>query len=149
MATFKFDGLQAYEKQLDELGRAAPAICNLSLYEGAKVLADAVKAEIPGLALPSERQKAGLKAGMGIARFWEKDGTILTKIGFDGYNAVKTKRWPNGQPNAVIARALIRGTSWLTPDRFTDRAARKARKAAIEAIRKRFDAEILRRTKNM
>lgn len=146
MATFKFDGLEAYAKQLEQLGKEAPKIVNVSLYEGAKVLADAVKAEIPGLKLPSERQKKGLKEGLGVAHFWHKDGTVMTKIGFDGYNEVKTKRWPRGQPNVVIARALIRGTSWMTPDRFTDRAARKARQASIEAIRQKMDAEIRRVT---
>lgn len=146
MATFVFQGLREYEQQLEQLGREAPRMINVALYEGARVLADAVKAEIPGLHLPSERQKKGLKDGLGVAHFWHKNGTVMTKIGFDGYNSIKTRRWPKGQPNAVIARSLIRGTSWLTPDRFTDRAAKKARQTAIEAIRQKFDAEMSRVT---
>ena len=33
------------------------------------------------------------------------------KLGFEGYNSLKTKSFPNGQPNLLIARRLERGSS--------------------------------------
>jgi hypothetical protein len=142
MATIKFPGIAEYERQLERIGSEAPRLCGKALYSGANVLAEAVQEEISGLTELSSAQRRGLHDGLGVAHFWERDGVLQTKIGFDGYNAVKTKRWPRGQPNAMLARALIRGTSWLMPNRFTARAARKARQKATEAIRERFDNEL-------
>lgn len=145
MATITFKGLEEYQHQMETLGREYPKAINASIYEGARVLADAVKAEIKGLDIRNV-EKQGLLDGLGIAHFWSENGKTMTKIGFDGYNADRTKKWPKGKPNAMIARTVIRGTSWLTPDRFVDRATRKARNDAIAAIRERLDAEIKART---
>lgn len=141
MATISFPGIEQYEKQLNEIGREAPRIISGALYDGAGVLADAVQTEIRSLAQLDPRQREGLRKGLGIARFWEKDDTLQTKIGFEGYNSWKTKRWPLGQPNAMIARTTIRGTSWMRANRFTNRAAQKARERCIKAMQERMDRE--------
>lgn len=142
MAKIEFPGMEAYTKQLEKIGREAPRLCGKALYDGAKVLAEAVQAEIRGLDKLDPRDRQGLKEGLGIAHFWEENGNTVTKIGWTGYNSWRTKRWPLGKPNAMIARAQIRGTSWIRPNRFTARAARKARQSCIEAMRKRFDNEL-------
>ena len=147
MATITFPGIAQYEKQLNEIGKQAPKILSGALYVGAGILADAVQEEIRGLDRLDQRQRNGLSDGLGVARFWEENGSLKTKIGFEGYNSWKTKRWPRGQPNAMIARATIRGTSWMMPNRFTDRAARKARAHCIEAMQKRMDREFAALTK--
>lgn len=147
MATVTFPGIEQYEKQLEQIGRQAPRILGRALYDGAGILADAVQEEIRGLDRLDPRQREGLRKGLGIARFWEQNGDLLTKIGFEGYNDWKTKRWPNGQPNAMIARATIRGTSWMRANRFTARAAKKARERCIKAMQERMDAEFAALTK--
>lgn len=147
MPTLDFPGIAEYTKQLEALGRGAEAACNLALFDGAKILADAVQEEIDTIPKLDPRDRKGLHDGLGIARFWAEKGSVLTKIGWEGYNSWKTKRWPNGKPNALIARAQIRGTSWIRPNRFTARAARKANAACVEAMRKRLDAEIAKTMK--
>ena len=147
MATITFPGLERYEKLLQEIGRQTPRILNGALYDGAGILADAVQEEIKGLDRLDPRQRKGLRDGLGIARFWERDGVLQTKVGFEGYNSWKTKRWPKGQPNAMIARTTIRGTSWMPANRFTDRAARKARERCIRAMQERMDREFEALTK--
>lgn len=147
MAKVEFLGLDTYREQLVSIGQDADKICKASLYDGANVLATAVQREIDTLTKLDPRDRKGLHDGLGIARFWTKDGTILTKIGWSGYNGWKTKRWPNGKPNAMIARAQIRGTSWIVPNKFTSRAVKKARDPAIAAIRARLDRELEARTK--
>lgn len=147
MAKITFPGMEEYLRQMEGLGREIPKICNRALYDGAKILADAVQKEIDTLDKLDKRDRQGLHDGLGIARFWAEGDDMVTKIGWEGYNSWKTKRWPQGKPNALVARAQIRGTSWIHPNRFTARAAKKARKACMEAMRNRFDQEIEAQTK--
>ena len=64
------------------------------------------------------------------------------KIGFDGYNEVQTKTFPNGQPNALIARSIESGSSTREKTPFLRPALAAARKQAIEAARVKFDEAI-------
>jgi hypothetical protein len=147
MATISFPGMEAYLKSFDKIASEVPRIESQALFDGAGLLADAVNAEISGLTELNKRQRKGLHDGLGIAGFWSENGATVTKIGFEGYNSIKTKRWPNGQPNAMIARSLIRGTSWMRANRFTARAAKKAREACIRAMQERVDREFAALTK--
>ena len=142
MASIAFQGLEEYHAELEKIYTDIPRIVNGALYDGANDLANAVHDEISGLTELNAVQRLGLHRGLGIAHFWNEKGTMVTKIGFIGYNDLKTKRWPSGQPNAMIARSLIRGTSWMLANRFTARAARKARKSCIQTMQNRIDAEI-------
>ena len=146
MATISFKGLEAYQKQMERLGRDYPKVVNAALYEGAKVVADAVRAEIDGLKDShrhvTDAEIKGLKEGLGIAHFWYEKGNTMTKIGFEGFNSYKTKNYPKGHPNALVARSIIRGTSWISPDRFMTRAVKKSRKEALAAIQRRLEAEL-------
>lgn len=146
MATITFEGLEAYMKQLDGLGRDFPKVVNAALYEGAKVVADAVRAEIDGLKDShrhvTDAEIQGLRAGLGVAHFWNEKGKTMTKIGFEGYNSYRTKKFPKGHPNVLVARSIIRGTSWIAPDRFMTRAVKKSREEALAAIQRRLEAEL-------
>lgn len=147
MPTFVFEGLDEYRGRLEKIMDKVPKMMNASLYDGAKILADAVQKEIGNITELEPIQKQGLREGLGVARFWNENGKTVTKIGFDGYNKKITKRWPKGQPNAMIARSLIRGTSWMRPNRFTARAAKDARRNCVEAMASRFDSEVAQYTK--
>lgn len=142
MATISFPGMEAYLKSFDKIASEVPRIESQALFDGAGLLADAVAEEIGALKELNPIQITGLLHGMGIAGFWNENGATVTKIGFEGYNRIKTRRWPNGQPNAMIARSLIRGTSWMRANRFTARAAKKAREACIQAMQERIDREL-------
>lgn len=147
MATISFPGMDAYLKSFDKIASEVPRIESQALFDGAGLLADAVGQEIDGLTELNQIQRRDLRKGMGIAGFWTEQGSTVTKIGFEGYNSIKTRRWPNGQPNAMIARSLIRGTSWMRANRFTARAAKKAREACIKAMQERVDREFAALTK--
>lgn len=147
MAKITFSGLDQYAEQLQGILQHLPKMVNAALYDGAKVLADATQAEINGLTELTPEARDGLRKGLGVAHFWTANGTTMTKIGFEGYNSKRTARWPNGQPNAMIARSLIRGTSWMKANRFTARAAKKARMRSIEAMQARLDKDMQNYTK--
>lgn len=161
MATFKTQGLDKYVAQLERLGKKTDTVISEAVYEMAKVVADEVKANL--IALPSVPDTEGLKAfasepqqkipitkaqkwglvhSFGIASLRNEGGFIHVKIGFDGYNEVKTKTFPNGQPNALIARSIESGSSTREKTPFLRLALAASRKKAIEAARVKFDEAI-------
>ena len=148
MATITFANLEAYKDQIGEITKAVPKMINSSLHEGAAVLADAVQAEVQGLKQLTPEARQGLHDGLGIAHFWQENGSTVTKIGWTGYNRKRTKRWPRGQPNVMIARTTVRGTSWMRADRFTNRAVKKCRQKAINIMETQFDVELQKHIKN-
>ena len=90
----------------------------------------------------SVTQKQGLIASLGLSTMRDAGGYINTKLGFDGYNAVKTRKYPGGQPNALIARAAESGSVALIKTPFIRPGVRAAKKAAEKAMEKTLDKEI-------
>lgn len=80
------------------------------------------------------KQKNGLRNGLGIAPFRVESNKISTVIGFQGYNEMRSKRWPNGQPNAMIAASCNNGTSHMTRQPFLDNTYRETRSKAVSTI---------------
>ena len=156
MATFKVsDGMDNYIRQLQNCADKTENIIKRSAWEGARVVMDAVKAEANGIPTHGSTkgstdiangltptQKAGVIASLGIARFRQDGNFLNVKIGSDGYNTVYTKKYPKGQPNAMLIRSLESGTSFRNPYPFVSRAVSKTRGKSIEAMRKQCDEEI-------
>ena len=71
-----------------------------------------------------------------------ENGYINVKLGFDGYNSVKTKKYPKGQPNALIARVTESGSSYRTKTPFIRPAVRATKKAAEQAGQAKIDERI-------
>ena len=148
MAWFEFGGIDNYIKQLNELQTATKdGVIGKTVYAGAAVVADAVKDAIRALPVGSGHaaqgelvdtvtlpQKEGLLDGFGISKMQDDNGFVNVKLGFDGYNSVKTKKYPNGQPNALIARAVNSGTSFRKKTRFVDKAVNASKKTAEAAM---------------
>lgn len=152
--------IDTYIADLTKLMDESEEICKRSAYEGAKIVADRCRSEISGLPVESERQKRangglasgvtnsqknGLLSGLGIAHFRNDGGFINIKIGMDGYNSTTTKKYPNGQPNALIIRSLESGTSFRSRNPVITRATNAAKGAAEAAIKKQMDEEIKKR----
>lgn len=150
MARFKVTGLDSYLNALERI--ASPVeireYMGRAIYDGAKVVANNTKTALEGLTPddstrpPNRRrsintiQKKGLIDSYGIApaRF---DGTFLNvKVGFDGYNNLITPRWPQGQPNVVIARSLESGTSFMDKNPIISKTERASEGDCIEAMQK-------------
>lgn len=151
MARFEFTGIDEYLEQLNQVGDRAKGLCKRALYDGAAVVADAVRAEVQALPttdrdgspqLPFEYEKQGLLEGLGVSKMKEKDGYIYTHIDFDGYNRMKSKKYPNGHPNSMIARAINSGTSKRPKNPFMNRAIKRAKAKAEAAMKARMDADI-------
>lgn len=152
MAKLKFDGLDEYEKQLLKLQEVSKECVGQAIYKGAGIVADAVKRNIESLPIDTRRvkngqmlqgitetQKQGLRDGFGISKMRSENGYVHVKIGFDGYNGSVTKKYPNGQPNSVIARSVNSGSSFRQRIPFVDNAVNSSKDACEQAMKNTFD----------
>lgn len=140
-------GMDEYLAKLGNLEFAAPGLVGQAIYEGAKVVADQVRAEIEALPTaeskrvatprdPTQVEKDGLLDGLGVAKKKNDSGYINVKIGMDGYNTDKTKKYPQGKPNAMIARSIESGSTVMKRNAFISRAVNKTKKDAEAAMQK-------------
>lgn len=157
MANIKFAGLDEYMKRLSKLDDQVENIEKKAIYEAASIVADAVRTSIDGIRVESlgptnstyelnrrKLQKKGLQDGMGVSKMENDNGFLNVKVGFDGYNDVKTKKHPNGQANMMIARAFNSGTSFNRKQPFFDQAVRSSRKQALNKMESVLEEEMER-----
>lgn len=156
MAKITFPGLRDYELMLSKIESVSDDMIGRAVYEGAGIVADAVKANIEALPIvtgygTSENplpggvtavQKAGLREGFGISKLQDDSGYLNVKLGFDGYNRTKTEKYPGGQPNQLVARGVESGTSWKQKKSFIRPAVNKTRKQAEQKMKDVLDEEI-------
>lgn len=155
MATLQVGrGLQEYLEQLGNLEQRADGMAGRAIYEGAKIVADAVKRELeslPTTPAPEDRhppyqkiegrrnptpvEKAGMVDGLGISKKSVDNGYINVKIGMHGYNEL-------GRPNVVVLRSFEGGNSFCNRLAPVAQAVRRSRSAAEEAIRKSLEEAI-------
>lgn len=141
---------------LSRLEESTDEMIGKAVYAGAGIVADAIKANIKALPvvrgygtdanpLPggvTASQKAGLISGMGISKMQDDAGYLNVKIGFDGYNATKTEKYPEGQPNQLVARGVESGTSWKKKKPFIRPAVNSSRNRAEAEMARILDEEI-------
>nr|DAQ30133.1 MAG TPA: hypothetical protein [Caudoviricetes sp.] len=156
MAKVEIKGINEYTAALSKLSKLVQDnICGKAIYEGAAIVMDSVQSGISSIPTTNQwgtpsnpvsginaKQKAALHNSVGIAKMRNDDGYFNVKIGFDGYNDIKTKRWPNGQPNQMIARSVERGTSFLKSTPFMKKAVSASKKRAISIMGFTIDKEI-------
>lgn len=161
MATISMQGISEYIRQLETLSAATKSLCEGVVYAGAAVMADEIRQGIRSLDTVSDKealaayakrepvkisysQRQGLLDSLGVAKIQNKYGLYSSKIGFDGYNDVKTQRWPNGQPNQLIARACESGSSAMHKQPFVRPAISRAKSRAEESMVRKADEILMR-----
>mgnify|MGYP006988834513 CR=1 FL=1 len=161
MAKFKVgDGIAKYIDSLEALSEATTDTIGEAIFAGAAIVTDRIRSELESVPIESRRikagsgdmltglsksQKEGLLSSLGIAHMTVSDGVYNVKVGVDGYNSTRTKTWPNGQPNALIARSMESGTSFRAKNPVFSRATRAARDEAEKAMAEAFDEAIEKR----
>ena len=160
MAKVSFPGLAEYERKLSLLGnKMTDEIAGKAAYAGAKIIADKIRENIDALpavndvegthawkagrsAPLTKKAKRGLQEGLGISRLQNQAGFINVKIGFDGYNDLRTQKYPKGQPNVLVARVTESGSSVAEKRPFIRPAIRAAKAQAEEEMAKVIDTEM-------
>ncbi len=149
-------GVEALDKLLDKISRAGGAIAKMSVYDGAGVVADAIREEI--MALPTEKprllkegermhvivedDKQDMADGLGISTIETKAGKTRAVIGFAGYTRHRTKKYKNGVPIQMIARSIESGSSVREKDPFIRRAVERSKDEAKQAMIRRAEKQI-------
>lgn len=159
MAKITAPKVSEYIRNLTTLEDHTDELCKMAVYAGAKVAADAIHKSIDNIPvhnLPpgktyyylkkedeeagvrldgiTKAQAEGLKKGLGIAVMKYEKKAWNTKVGFDGYNDVKTETYPNGQPNALIARSVESGSTIRNRTPFIAPAVESIQKDAENAM---------------
>ena len=159
MARWTFEGMDKYIIELNKLESNTDAIIGHAVHDGAGIVADAVRGNIEalpavadgigahaykaGTGVPlTETTKQGLLDGFGISKIQRKNGYHHVKLGFDGYNKLKTKRFPKGQPNVLIARSLEFGSSISRKHPFVKPAVAATKGACEQRMADVIDQEI-------
>lgn len=149
--TVNFSQLDSFNRKLAVLIRDAEDVAKFSVFDGARVAADAMSSAIAGLSVVPDvesihawrrgtptlinyTQRRCLQEALGIAKMRVGVGLrVSTSVGFDGYNDIKTDRWPNGQPNIMIAASCEHGSSAMLEQPFIT-AAYVSSRARIVAV---------------
>ena len=161
MPKIEVKGIDNYISMLNKVSKNTEEVLNKALYEGAGVMANEIKHNIEALPAVTEdynlnaykkgeksklsiKQKKGLLNSLGIAPFDKNGGVVDTHIGFDGYNGIKTKKYPKGQPNVMIARIVESGSSYFRKTPIIRKAVKGGKTKAEETMAKVIDDEISR-----
>lgn len=135
MAKISFDGLEKYQDVLAHLYIKSDAIIKPAIYEGAAVIADAVKSNLRKVV--GQNSTGDLERSLGLSPMEDDNGYVHTKLGFEGYDR-------NGHPNVVKARALESGTSKQRKTPFIRPAVNAFENEAVLVMGKKVDSQIKR-----
>ena len=153
MATIDFKGGKEYMAKISKL---EANVLGKAIYIGAGIVADEIRknleqvptderhgTEVNKAIGPKKRQLKWLEHNFGIAPMLD-DGTgyLHVKIGFKGYNDIRTKRWPNGQPNQMVARSVESGTTWMKKNPFVRKAMTASKQRSVAAMQDSVEKSI-------
>ena len=155
MAKWTMEGMSEYIAYLQSIANVTDEAIGAGVYAMAEVVADKVRDNIQalptvsneaniatyrqGYSRLSDLEKQGLLDGFGVTPMQDDSGYKNVKLGFDGYNSVKTKKYPQGQPNVLIARVTESGSSYRQKTPFMRTAVNASRKEALEKGREAVD----------
>lgn len=148
MARMKNEGVSDVSLMFGKLASAGVPIAKMTVYDGARVMADEIRREtgaLPGdkerflrpgekYAVITNRDKRDLEKHLGITRITNTSAGTRAVIGFAGYGSRKTHKYKKGLPMALLARSLMKGTSVREKSAFINRAVSKAGDKAQDAM---------------
>ena len=149
------NAIDDYLQTIRRLGGGIEEVAKKAVYEGTKIMADRVRANIQALPIDEHWgtsdnplhgvkavQKQGLLDSFGVAKMQNDNGFINTLIGFNksDYNSI-------GQPNLKIARAIQSGTSFSDKIPFFENAIRATRPASRKRMVEIAEQELDKLTK--
>lgn len=157
MARMTFKAGEEYAIKLSKLATKQEEIAKKAIYAAAGIVADKIKSNLNSLpeekfrylrdgekfvGVP-ERQKKDLIDSFGITPITtDNKGNWNAKIGFDGYGSIPTKKYPNGLPNQLLARAIESGSSVRRKKPFVRPAVNATKKQAQAKMAEIIDKEI-------
>lgn len=160
MAKIIYRGYTDFGKDLEKLEVAFAgnnAILEKTAQAGAAPVADEIRRRLRNLpedeyrrlnpgevftGIPSG-QKQDLLDSLGVTPPQrDRKGFVNVKVGFDGYGSFPTRAYPEGVPNALIARAVESGSSVRKKTPFVRPAVQATRKEAVDEMDKSIRQEL-------
>lgn len=160
MARLTSEGVADVALMFGNAAQASVPLAKMAVFDGARVMADAIRGEVNALPVDKERylkpgekyavitsrDKRDLAAHLGITKITHSSAGVRAVIGFAGYGSRKTRAYRNGLPMALLARSLMKGTEVRHRSAFIDRAIGRASEnaqAAMVATATRVIAQII------
>lgn len=158
MARIRMYGTEEYALKLSKLSVNSQAVAEKAIQEAAGIITNQVRANIQALPAVKDienikaykegrkshlsiKQKQGLLESLGITPVELDNGFYNAKIGFDGYNSIRTKKYPKGQPNQLIARVVESGSTYMDKTPFMRKALTATRGKAMQRMQEIIDNE--------
>lgn len=141
MARLKVKGLDELIRKTEEAGRDPTELVKRALWEGAGLMAGAIRVNVSGIPTGGKREitateKAGLLKGIGISRMRDEGiGQVSLVIGFNGTNS-------DGERNTTIMRRVESGSLSVQKHPTVRPAKNHARKPALAAMQKQFEKDL-------
>ena len=154
MAKIVAVGLDQLANQFSDVADQTGRIAKKSLYEGSGMLADKLRNATENLTAEDQRkhqskavldyEKKALLNGLSVEKF--KDNRALdcveTSVTFHGRSEHRTKKYPDGVPTILLARAITKGTTFRTANRFFPNTVNRSRKEVETRMVKTAEAEM-------
>lgn len=146
MAKITAVGFDDLAKELETVANHSGEIASRALYEGAGLMADKIRNSIDSLQTQPDRkhkgktllpyEKEALQRGLTVEKFIQDKGRDYTQtaITFHGRSDHRTERHPDGIPTILLARAINKGTSFRSANRFFINTVNKTRADAERAM---------------
>ena len=156
----RFQSLKLGEEYLLKLSRLeqnADSIIKQAVYQGAKVVGDAIKGEAEALPVEPFRklgqgevftgvtpeEKEAIVQGFGLSDMEQDRLGWNTKAGFAGYvTRQKTKKYPKGTPVPMLVRSIESGSTVRRKIPFVRRAVKASQPQAVRAMGDTVEQEI-------
>lgn len=159
MPRITFSGQSEYFEKLQQLDQvfSKDETLERAVAAGAAPVADKIRDNLEGIPAVEFRklqpgqmiagltksEKKDLEDSFGLAPISrDKHGFVHTKAGFDGYGSFPTNTYPQGVPNALVARAVESGSSVREKSPFVRPAVNATRKESIAAMENVVDDEL-------
>lgn len=148
MAKMTIKGLDEFINRLEKAQRKPEDIVKKALYEGAGVVADAIRSSVASLPVDESHgtrarpkhgitgvEKAGLLSGIGISKMRTESAQVNVVIGFNGTNA-------DGKKNTTVMRRAESGTTYQRKTPAVRPAINRSKTAAQNAMEQVFVEEL-------
>lgn len=159
MAKITFQEQSNFYEKLQQLEAvfAKDTAIESAVYSGAKIVADKIRDNLEGIPEDnfkrlkpgevftglSNAEKRDLENSFGLTPISrDKNFFVYTKAGFDGYGSFPTPSYPQGVPNALLARTAESGSSVRRKTPFVRTAVKSTREEAVDAMGESIDKTI-------
>lgn len=142
MATIQFRGLDEYVRKLENLTNHSRGVCKMAVWEGGKVVGDAIMASLNNIPVqdhyvPEGTQRTGIRQSekteiieaFGLSKMRVEGGTVSTKAGFRAGTKI---------------RAVESGTSYMQKHPVVRQAVNRSKSRAENAMKAKFDEETMK-----